>query len=1107
MRDDERRALDALRIEWAPTYEDVWASVAAHVESLNNRAAAVILASIDEIAREPRHSPLGIPLIGQHGAGKTHMLRWAPAGSAQGRLFHPGRSRARPRFLAEHRVVVVGRLQCEDPRHADQLDAALGAALPPDGTEPDVREQIVGRQPLTPLALAQFIRDLRRMDNRVGRACQDTARALVLCCAQDPDAQDLADQFLRAREDGAAQDWAQWGLRRLGKSSREIAAEISRLLSLTGPSLLAVDQIDTLIADMDASYDDDGGITVTQARLLERAGDGLMDLRQAMPRTLIVVACMTRTWDLLKRNSTEAAVDRFRPALGLGHIPSDEVGRALVEAWFGPQFKRVGFEPSYPSWPIRREAFADAPFFSPRGLLKAVSVHVERCLEADEVVELARLREVSELAASGGDGGAQPQQPQPQPAPVVVEQAGFAALDSRFEGLRLGANTARAFEREHEDALMAWLLAAGLNAWRIEQGFSDAEYWVEPDAAQRGAFHARLHQSLDEATEDERRWAFKAIAAANSRAAQARLDRIRGLTGSGSDSQKRKAYVVRRGAWPSGKAMSEMVATFTRAGGVVLDADPADLEVFAALATMLDEPDPVLREWLAARRPAGRTGLLTAVFGPPQLPAIVTAQPSDPPSGGAADDGFGSAPSSGAAASSEPGPVDTLPIGSTVDRGEPVRVSLESLRKHTAIFAGSGSGKTVLIRRLIEESALLGVSSIVLDPNNDLARLGDAWPEPPRGWGSGDAAKAADYLASVDVVVWTPRREAGRPLSLRPLPDFAAVRDDPDEFALALDNAVATLAPRARISGATAKAEAGRAVLREALKYLGRRGGGLVDLIDLMSELPEGISSLAKASDIAADLAQTLRAAMINDPLFGGTGVSLDPEVLFTPVPGKRARVSVISFVGLPTNEQRQGFVNQLQMALFAWIKQHPAGDRPLGGLYVMDEAQTLAPSGEMTACTGSTLALASQARKYGLGLVFATQSPRGIHNRIVGNAAGQFYGFLNSPAQIQTAKEMAAAKASGVVDISRRPRASFMWGAKVSRSGRWRRRCAEPSPAQRAQHRGRATPGTSRGVGRQPVVPGWTREGVSGGTRCSQQAGTIPERTGPGWAQHRRGV
>ncbi|BCJ51329.1 hypothetical protein Asp14428_28040 [Actinoplanes sp. NBRC 14428] len=124
--------------------------------------------------------------------------------------------------------------------------------------------------------------------------------------------------------------------------------------------------------------------------------------------------------------------------------------------------------------------------------------------------------------------------------------------------------------------------------------------------------------------------------------------------------------------------------------------------------------------------------------------------------------------------------------------------------------------------------------------------------------------------------------------------------------------------------------------------------------------------------------------------------------------------------MGLTDDGQRQSFVNQLQLALFAWIKQNPAGDRPLGGLFVMDEAQTLAPSGPMTACTHSTLALASQARKYGLGLVFATQAPKGLHNRIPGNAATQFFGLLNHPTQIAAARELARAKGSDVSDIAR---------------------------------------------------------------------------------------
>jgi hypothetical protein len=373
----------------------------------------------------------------------------------------------------------------------------------------------------------------------------------------------------------------------------------------------------------------------------------------------------------------------------------------------------------------------------------------------------------------------------------------------------------------------------------------------------------------------------------------------------------------------------------------------------------------------------------------------------------------------------------SLVAGLDYETGQPVRLELETFRQHMTIFAGSGSGKTVLIRRLIEECALQGVSSIVLDPNNDLARLGDAWPEPPRQWAAGDAAKATEYLAYTDVVVWTPRREAGRPLSFQPLPDFGAALDDPDEFDEAVEAAVASLAPRALLSGRAAKTHLGQAVLRRAVEHYGRNGGSrLSGLIELLADLPDGIIDLADADKIGTSLAQALTATMINDPLFGGTGTPADPGLLLTPTPGKRARVSVISLIGLPSDEARQSFVNQLQMALFAWIKQHPAGDRPLLGLLVMDEAQTFAPSGAITACTQSTLALASQARKYGLGLIFATQAPKALHNRSPGNAASQYHGRLNSPIQIAAAREMAKAKGGDVPEIARLESGEFYFAS-----------------------------------------------------------------------------
>ncbi|GAB4000919.1 hypothetical protein GCM10029992_34570 [Glycomyces albus] len=166
-------------------------------------------------------------------------------------------------------------------------------------------------------------------------------------------------------------------------------------------------------------------------------------------------------------------------------------------------------------------------------------------------------------------------------------------------------------------------------------------------------------------------------------------------------------------------------------------------------------------------------------------------------------------------------------------------------------------------------------------------------------------------------------------------------------------------------------------------------------------------------------MSATLRAAMVNDRVFAGTGTPADPGELLQAAEGKRARISVVNFLGLPTEEQRQGFVNQLQLALFAWAKRNPADNGPLSALFVLDEAQTFAPSTGSTVCLDSTLALVSQARKYGLGMVFATQAPKGIHNRIVGNCATHWYGRINSPSQIAAATQVAEHKGGSTVDIA----------------------------------------------------------------------------------------
>lgn len=976
-----------IRFEWAQVPDDVWNSSPFHVDGLHSDVAQRVLSGVAAARGSRGPSPLGIAIQGARGAGKTHMLGWIreQVQANDGYFFLISLLDGSSFWESTMLSILDGMLRESDDREC-QLKTFLRRLSSKVGLSGAVQGAIAGDLKLSPDDVSMFVANLRRFDRAVGIACQDTVRALVLFASPDQALQDIGYNYLLSMEESEAGDRGGWGMQRAAKPAQLLVKEVSELMALTGPSLIAVDQIDTLIAQsLNTAHDDVVHADGRRYLVIDQIAGGLMGLREVTKRTITVVACLAESWILIKHHAVDTMPDRFVEALQLENIPTAEIGRALIAKRLMAQYREIGFSPSYPTWPVLPSAFEEAVDFTPRGLMKRVASHIDHCLRHGRMEELVHLTD----------------KPKPAPPRVAVSASArtdLSALDQRFESLKKIVDVEPAFDHKTEDAFVPVLLSAGLDAFIAETKDRGRVLFQDSPAGGKVVLHARLREDLDEDTEDEMHWAFRGIACTHPVAA---LNRLRGACTSAGLHQgipKRKLYVLRNLPWSEGEKTREALAAFNNAGGVHLGLEEDDLKVFAALKDMLAERDLNLADWLRARQPASSTRLFREVFGDAFRRAAVAApaaSPAFPPRAKGQD-----APS--------------IALGD-------MNIGLESLRKHTAIFAGSGSGKTVLIRRLVEECALQGVSAIVLDPNNDLARLGDPWPAPPANWSEGDHAKAEEYIKNTDVVVWTPRREAGQPLSFKPLPDFRTVIDDPDEFNLAIDAAVATLAPRAKVDGEISKAVQGRAVLREALRsFAGNGGSNLRRFIGLLAELPSGISTLSKAEKLAAEMADNLTAAMVNDPLFGGEGQAVDPGDLLTPSPGKTARISVISFIGLPSDDQRQSFVNQLQMALFAWIKAHPAGDRPLGGLFVMDEAQTLAPSGAMTPCTHSTLALASQARKYGLGLAFATQAPKGLHNRIPGNAATQFFGFLNSPIQITAAKEMAQAKGGEVLDISR---------------------------------------------------------------------------------------
>ncbi|BDD83971.1 ATPase [Tsukamurella pulmonis] len=1062
--DLQRTALRSVRLSWAPTYEEVWdaATEDTHVDGLHTDVWEDLEDALGDAVASTGASPTGLVITGNAGTGKTHLLtRFRSEVQAAGHYFVLLELLDASDFWRAALTSLRSSLLRPARDHETQLGQLLWLLSDEAGLSRAHRREFSGDAVPTPEGLDALVTAMSNRRPQV-RQYHGVLRALVLLGSPDSRLADLGSAFLEDIEvEETAAERLHWGLPAHGFPAVETVRAISAFMAETAATVFAVDQIDTLLAQSAATL---AAPDTAESEVIEQVGHGLMSLRQGLYRT-VTVACMLPTaWETLAGRATASVAARFRVVGPLKSLPDGAIARAIVERRLTAAYRAKEFTPPHPTWPVAPEAFASAVHHTPRDLLTKVDAHIRACVSARTDFELAS------FGASDGDAPrvvAPPAaNPAATPAPVqpalpdTTPEAALARIDEQFDALRIRARVGDvATDQTVADKRMSGLIEAGLRAWTREDGGDGFQI-------ERGNKHldGRLRRRLPGRVEDEQHWAFRAIPAANAVATTNRVQSAATAAGVAARMDRRKLFLLRSTPWPTSPKASSVIADAIERGAELLPLDEADLATLDALGRIIANSPEGLDEWLAARRPAHGLRMFAGLErrAPADRPAPASRRgrgmiPGDAVgrvgglSSSVADVMFGGppapkpepAPAVPPAPSSPQGP-EGIVVGLGPDH-ERVALDPAELRKHTAVFAGSGSGKTVLLRRLIEECALRGISAIVLDPNNDLSRLGEAWPQPPSGWWEGDAERAQRYLDETDVVVWTPNRQSARPLVLQPIPDFAALRegigggDGPGDteaqearegFAMAVEASASSLEQHVGIGGA--KREQQRAILREALDAYGRQVGraDIRGFAEYLADWDSSRSSLGSADKLAPELAANLQAALINNPLLGGRGEAVDPATLLTPAPGKRARVSVISLIGLPDETQRQTFVAQLQLALFAWIRRHPAGETPLGWLLVMDEAQQIAPSGAIKPSTESTLLLASQARKYGLGLVFATQAPKGLHDKVVGNSATHFYGKLNAPVQIQAAKDLAAARGGRLEGIGGLGAGDFYLGA-----------------------------------------------------------------------------
>lgn len=1034
-------ALSALRkanFDWTAHIEEIWVDQKHETDGIQTQARRALLEQLEDLidSQKPA-SPLGIPILGAAGSGKTHLLgflrREALARSAYFILVDMTDVSD---FWETVSLGYLRSLQHELKSGRRQVDHWLDRMIELYGQSLKKPEDIPRQRPPALINRAEeLIEQVRKKHRAEVQEHADVLRALILFACDHADINDLGYKWLQGMviDDD---ELGLFGFRQKNQAPSRIVRGMSWLLSLTGPTTLALDQLDAIVAEHELSRSEAGDDQASEQQkrslaIIQGIAGGLLDLRDVTRRTLSVVSSLETTWVILDRQAPVSMADRFNDKLLLKPSASPEAMRELVERRLKSAYDDVGFQPDYPSFPYADGFFQKYRDNTPRELLKACEAHRRACKSAGEVTAT----------------DASPPKPGPHD-PNWPE-----AIDARFKMLLEQVNPALVLKDENQDEkVQDEFIEAACDAIVLENPAPESvAVKVDKDFMGTGNYaplHARIRLILTADREREVHFAFRFLEKNHHSAFQSRLKAA--LTASGIDKNLRfrGLTILRQGPIPGGAATAKIVAELGARGGSLVAPSNTEIATVLAVQGLINtaKDSDRIDDWLQLRRPVSKL----ACFKPAILALSRGLTEPSPESAPLTERGLAPAPATSVAPQAPVASVPNvapaaprseqpsfLPIGrrhSAAGPGELVGIPIEQLPYHTCVFAGSGSGKTVFLKRVIEEAALMGIPSIVLDGANDLSRLGSPWPEGLSELPAEDRAKAQLYQKRAEVVVWTPGALSGNPMRLNPLPEFTLVGTTSEEreaeLVAAIDVATSSLADMiVKTSGPSASKQIN--ILKSTLRHFSARPGTIRDFVQLLREPPDDVvEPYEKGAKIARDLSELLHAQIGNDPLVGGSGTPLDPAALFGSKDPRKTRVSVLNLVGLPSYDQKRRFVDQLAGTLFSWIKKNPAPPGGILGLLIIDEAKDFVPSGKSVPGRENILRLAAQARKYGLGLLFATQEPKSIDNKVVSNCSTLLAGKVSSPAAISALQELLADKGNPVGDVASLPRGTFYFGS-----------------------------------------------------------------------------
>ena len=321
----------------------------------------------------------------------------------------------------------------------------------------------------------------------------------------------------------------------------------------------------------------------------------------------------------------------------------------------------------------------------------------------------------------------------------------------------------------------------------------------------------------------------------------------------------------------------------------------------------------------------------------------------------------------------------SLFLGKTVADETEVLLPIQAFKRHFMALGGSGSGKTVLCKCVIEEAVRNNVPVLIVDPQGDISSLaikGDA--EELMRHGTALEVQEA-FFGKVRVAIFTPASNRAIPICVNPF--RSPSQTVPHEEAVqAIDLTADSLAGFLGYDLDGDYGRSAKAYIFTVLEYMWQQGqkiGDMAQLADVVLNPPEKIAATLNGlvtKREPEEIARKLRFLTVGtSSLMFQMGVQIDLNLFVDNSDGK-VPVNIIYLNTLTSENDKQFFLTTLLKELYCWMLKNPSND--LRMLFYVDEISPyIPPYPRNPPPKGAYTLLFKQARKYGVGLIAATQN------------------------------------------------------------------------------------------------------------------------------------